>query len=880
MQTLQMRRLPGLAGLALLAATCGYAHDAAAQAFGIDASGKLYHVDRGWSASFNYLCLNGECYTGTRTGGRFERSVSVTPGTTYTLEFKVQDNATGQCLTGNQQLTYLAGGASIASTACSGGGSGGGGDTQAPTIPAGLAGTGVASSSIALNWSAASDNMGVTRYDIYRGGTLAGSATGLSFTNTGLAASTSYSYSVRACDGAGNCSAQSAAINVSTPAGGGGDTQAPTVPSGLQGTAISPNSIALSWNAASDNTGVTRYDLYRDGSLAGSSTGLNFNNTGLSPATNYSYRVRACDAAGNCSAQSGAVSVATNGTPSVLDWTTNAYSDHNVGPAPRPNPPDALATPTNGAAPTSHGFAFDIDGSTLRWRWGPSLVKAPDDASLEMHCSTDAGMTFRKTSLVSGVATIPCTGTYTYFFRYKQPGQLNSNPSTAWVYTAYFTTAGSRVNPRAYTAFVDGSANWMRFRHPISHDGVTAAILDAQHNNDLLRHLDRYTLWVNDTPGNVKLNFQISGNVLRVESMTRADNVNGQQFFAVNQNPGFDDAFSYGQVISFEITAVAGRTGAQTYNDFTHYIVGYGWGSKYGDPRLQSAGKASTSQIFSDTGAYSNLEKNAVFTQPMVTIHKEDMIDDFIVGHHLFHGLDPKVRATTAFGAVKIGTRACGDCHFRDGRGSEPVNIPGKGMRLPPPIYGTKLLESIAGRSAGFTWDGMVTSVAEQVKSALRIDHGVEPASLPGRVLELLTAYTETLTVPSRNPNSYDTPGVDEGDKLFMQAGCGGCHTPVQRTSATADTHLRNLTLRPYTDMKIWNVNGGNFRTAPLWGLGHNLEILNRNGRATLFMHDGSATSVDAAIQKHTGDGAAARGAYNALTPEQRQNVVKFVQTL
>ncbi len=872
-------RVAAAAALALVGA--GYAGGASAQAFGIDATGKLYHVDRGWSASFNYLCLNGECYTGTRTNGRFERSVSVTPGATYTLEFKVQDNATGQCLTGNHTLTYAAGGASLASTPCSGGGVA---DTQLPTVPGGLAGTGTSSSSIALTWSASTDNVGVTRYDIYRGTTLAGSSANTSFTNTGLSASTSYSYRVRACDAAGNCSAQSTAVNVSTTAsgggGGGGDTLLPTVPAGLSGTATSGTSIALTWNAASDNVGVTRYDVYRDGNLAGSNAATNFNSTGLTAATPYSFRVRACDAAGNCSAQSAAVSVTTTGVPSVLDWTTNAYSDHNIGPAPRPNPPDALATPLNGYAPTTNGFAFDIDGSTLRWRWGPGIVKAANDADLEMHCSTDNGMTFRKTTLAAGVATIPCSGTYTYFFRYKQPGLLTNNPSTQWAYTGYFTTAGARVNPHAYAAFTDGSANWMRFRHPIAHDGVTAAILDAMHNNDLLRNLDRYTLWVDDAPGNVRLGFQIAGSVLRVESMTRADNPNGQQFFAVNQNPGFGDAFSYGQVVSFEITAVAGRTGAQTYNDFTHYTIGYGWSSKYGDPRLQSAGKASTSQLFSDSGAYSNLEKNAVFTQPMVTIHKEDMIDDFIVGHHLFHGLDPKVRATTAFGAVKIGSTTCGTCHFRDGRGSAPVNIPGKGMRLPPPIYGTKLLESIVGRTAGFTWDGSQPTVAAQVNNALVVDHGVQPSSLPGRVVDLLVKYTEALTVPSRNPNSYDTPGVEEGDRLFNQAGCGGCHTPVQRTSPTAETHLRNLVLRPYTDMKVWNVNGGNFRTAPLWGLGHNLEILRRNGRAELYMHDGSATSIDAAIQKHTGDAAAARASYNALTPQQRENVVKFVETL
>lgn len=840
---------------------------------GIEKSGStatLWFDDGGWTGSWNYLCIGEACYSGTKVGTRWQRTINeqtITVGNSYQVQIKIQDNATGQYISPMTGVVAVNAG-------------GGGGDTQAPTVPTNLQVTGTTSSSIALSWSASSDNVGVTKYDVYRGGTLVGSPTGTTFTNSGLAANTTYSFSVRACDAAGNCSSQTTAINGTTAAGGGGDTQAPTVPTGLTVTAPTASSLTLNWSASTDNVGVTRYDVYRGATLVSSPGGTSYIDSGLAASTTYAYRVRACDAANNCSAQSAAVNgTTTSGSTSTLDWTTNAYSDHNVGPPPRANPPDALATPTNGSMPTLNGFAFDINGSQLAWRWGPYIIKAAGDADLEMHCSEDAGMTFKKTTLSGGTATIPCVGTYTYFFRYKQPGTLTSNPATAWAYTGYFTIAGARVNPNAYTAFVDGSANWMRFRHPISHDGVTAAILDAQHNNDLLRNLDRYTVWVNDSPGNVQLNFTVSGSVLRVESMTRADNPNGQQFFAVNQNPGFGNAFSYGQVISFELTAVAGRTGAQTYNDFSHYTVGYGWSSKYGDPRLASAGKASTSQLFSDTGAYSQLEKNAIFTQPMVTVHSEDMIDDFIVGHHLFHGIDPKKNKSTLFDEVRIGTRTCGGCHFRDGRGSEIIQTT-KGPRLPPPIYGVKLLEAIAGRTTGFTWDGSVSSVAQQVRNALQIDHGVDPATLPAPVVNLLTSYTEQLTVPSRDPGSYDRPGVEAGDKLFMQVGCGSCHTPVQRTSATAATHLRNLVLRPYTDMKVWNVNGGSFRTAPLWGLWHNLKVLNRNGRAVRFMHDGSATSIDAAIQKHTGDGATVRGAYNALSATDRANLVKFVESL
>jgi len=546
------------------------------------------------------------------------------------------------------------------------------------------------------------------------------------------------------------------------------------------------------------------------------------------------------------------------------------------------NPPAALGTPANGATASSHGFAFDITNSTVSWRWGPSIIKQAGDSGLEMHCSSDNNATFTQVSVVNSQATIPCSGDYNYFFRYLHPNALNDDPASQWIYTALFTTSGSRVDVTSYTPFVDGSANWMRFRHPITQDGTTAAVLDAQHNNDRLRNLDRYTIWAEDAPGNLQLKAQVNGSVLRNEAMRTPGSPNGQQFFAaLSSGLGWGDLFSYGQVVSFEFTAVAGATGAQTYNDFSHYVVGCGWCGKYGDPRLNSAGKASTSQEFSDSGGYIDLEHNAIFTQPLVTIHKEDMIDDFLLGHHLFHGVDPNKTRSSTFDDpdAQIGTTTCGTCHFRDGRGSSVIAT-AIGPRVAPPIYGLALLDNMVGRVAGYSWDGSVATIAEQVDNALLSDHQVVATELPGRVLELLNAYVETLTVPSRNPGSYDKPGVAQGDILFNQIGCAGCHTPVQYTSSTAPTHLRDLEIRPYTDMKIHNLGNGDFRTPPLWGLGHNLHLLEPNNRAVLFMHDGSATTVEQAINAHGGDAQSVTTAYGQLSAADKAAIVEFVKTL
>src|SRR5947209_11920902 len=107
-------------------------------------------------------------------------------------------------------------------TGGSGGGGGGGGDTTPPSAPSGLKVTGSTSSSVSLSWTASTDNVGVTGYDIFRGATKLGTVTGTSFTDTGLTASTTYSYTVKAKDAAGNTSGASNSVSATTASSGGG----------------------------------------------------------------------------------------------------------------------------------------------------------------------------------------------------------------------------------------------------------------------------------------------------------------------------------------------------------------------------------------------------------------------------------------------------------------------------------------------------------------------------------------------------------------------------------------------------------------------------------------------------------------------------------
>ena len=103
---------------------------------------------------------------------------------------------------------------------CDGSGSGGG-DTTPPTTPTGLTVTGHSSSSVSLSWSASTDNVAVTGYDVYQGGTKALTVTGTSATVSGLSPSTGYTFTVKAFDAAGNVSGASNAVGATTDSSGG-----------------------------------------------------------------------------------------------------------------------------------------------------------------------------------------------------------------------------------------------------------------------------------------------------------------------------------------------------------------------------------------------------------------------------------------------------------------------------------------------------------------------------------------------------------------------------------------------------------------------------------------------------------------------------------
>ncbi len=214
------------------------------------------------------------------------------------------------------------------------GGSGPGPDTQTPTVPTGLTATVISATEIDLSWNASTDNVGVTQYRVYTGGTLIGSVAGTSAAVGSLSPNTAYSFTVSACDAAGNCSSQSAATTARTQAG---DTTPPSVPTGLMATAISTSQVTLTWNASTDNVGVTGYNVFSGSQSLGMVAGTSATVNNLSAATTYTFSVNACDAAGNCSANSAQAQATTNSSAPPTSGCTGSQP---------PNDSQILACPS------------------------------------------------------------------------------------------------------------------------------------------------------------------------------------------------------------------------------------------------------------------------------------------------------------------------------------------------------------------------------------------------------------------------------------------------------------------------------------------------------------------------------------------------------
>lgn len=186
---------------------------------------------------------NFECGTVNSVNQTVDYGTVVIDGLTLTTACSQGGDSGGAWLSGDKAVGLHSGGVSSCSPGAEGDNSvfqpvgealtkwglqlvtgGGNGDSEPPSAPANPRSTATTANSVSLTWDAATDNVGVTGYDVYNGSARATTATGTSATVTGLAADTEYSFTVVAKDAAGNASKASEAVTARTqPGGGGGD---------------------------------------------------------------------------------------------------------------------------------------------------------------------------------------------------------------------------------------------------------------------------------------------------------------------------------------------------------------------------------------------------------------------------------------------------------------------------------------------------------------------------------------------------------------------------------------------------------------------------------------------------------------------------------
>jgi CxxC motif-containing protein (DUF1111 family) len=164
----------------------------------------------------------------------------------------------------------------------------------------------------------------------------------------------------------------------------------------------------------------------------------------------------------------------------------------------------------------------------------------------------------------------------------------------------------------------------------------------------------------------------------------------------------------------------------------------------------------------------------------------------------------------------------------------------------------------------------------------------VEGHEVSDKILKQVLFYSRNLAVPARR-NMQDAD-VAKGEQLFNESGCVGCHTPSFVTSKqAAEPELANQVIYPYTDLLLHDMGEGladhrgeflatgtEWKTPPLWGLGLTQAV----NEHTQFLHDGRARNVLEAILWHGGEAETATQAVIKMKTEERNALLKFVESL
>ncbi len=176
----------------------------------------------------------------------------------------------------------------------------------------------------------------------------------------------------------------------------------------------------------------------------------------------------------------------------------------------------------------------------------------------------------------------------------------------------------------------------------------------------------------------------------------------------------------------------------------------------------------------------------------------------------------------------------------------------------------------------------------ESAFGQIQYDGLADDPEIDRETVDVATFYVQTLAVPARR--NLDDPQVQDGEDLFHEAQCTGCHIPTIRTGVLAGVpEVSNQTIHPYTDLLLHDMGDGladgrpdfvatgrEWRTPPLWGIG----LTRRAQGHTLFLHDGRARNLTEAILWHGGEAEAAREAFRLMPVDERKALLTFLESL
>ena len=226
---------------------------------------------------------------------------------------------------------------------------------------------------------------------------------------------------------------------------------------------------------------------------------------------------------------------------------------------------------------------------------------------------------------------------------------------------------------------------------------------------------------------------------------------------------------------------------------------------------------------------------------------------------------------------------------------SDPEDSDGDGISGMPRYVFDRLTQTMQLGRFGFKANH--PSVLQQSAAAAFFDMGLvndlfnpedEAVEVNATVLKQLTTYQQLAGVPAAR-NQLDT-AIQKGFQHFQDSGCQDCHRTSFESSHPAHEELDGQIIHPFTDLLLHDMGRGladsrpedgvsvrEWRTTPLWGLGHLKGITNRRIQ---YLHDGRAQTLEEAILWHGGEASRSKNRFKRLKKDERHALISFLNSL